>query len=77
MPKASSEPSNDDTAILPVRVGTVIAIALTIFTAFTQPISPSGVDGVWWFGAALIASLSGVLGLVFLQWRKKRITQYS
>jgi hypothetical protein len=73
----SSRPSNDDTAILPVRIGTAIAIAFTIYTAFTQPISPTAATGVWWFGVSLIASISGVLGLIFLQWRKNRITRYS
>lgn len=72
---ALPEINNDSTAILPVRIGTGIAIVSLIYCALTQPISPSEVDGVWWFGAALIASISGVLGLFFLQWRKKRMLQ--
>lgn len=74
---APSEINNDSTAILPVRIGTVIAGALLIYCAFTQPIAPSDVDGVWWFGAALVASISGVLGLFFLQWREKRMQRRS
>lgn len=65
--------SNDETAILPVRIGTAIAIVATIGLALTQPLLPSEVTGVWWFGVGLIASASGVIGLVFLHWRAGRI----
>jgi hypothetical protein len=50
--------TNDETAILPVQIGTGIAIVVT---------------GIWWFGVGLIASLSGIFGLVFLHWRAGRI----
>lgn len=64
--------TNDESAILPVRIGTAVAIIATLAAALTQPISPSDVDGVWWFGAGLVASISGVLGLVFLHRRAQR-----
>ncbi|MCF8531234.1 MAG: hypothetical protein K9G69_08100 [Candidatus Nanopelagicales bacterium] len=64
--------TNDESAILPVRIGTAVAIIATLVAALTQPISPADVDGVWWFGAGLVASISGVLGLVFLHRRAQR-----
>ena len=70
---AHPEINSDSTAILPVRVGTGIAVVSLIYCSVTQPISPSDAEGVWWFGVALIASISGVLGLVFLEWRKNRM----
>ena len=65
--------TNDESAILPVRIGTAIAIISTIVLGFTQPLLPSDSDGVWWCGVGLIASLSGVIGLFFLHWRVGRI----
>jgi hypothetical protein len=65
--------TNDETAILPARIGTGIAIVITIVLAFTQPLLPTDLSGIWWFGVGLIASLSGIFGLVFLHWRAGRI----
>lgn len=64
--------SADDTAIPAVVVGTVSwAVALTVVT-FTQGVRlPT--DGVWWWGVCAIGTLSGVLGLVFLTWRRRRL----
>jgi hypothetical protein len=71
--------ASDFNAILPVRIGTVIAIISTAVIAFIEPISPAGIAGsssgitVWWFGVGLIASVTGVLGLAFLHRRNRRI----
>jgi hypothetical protein len=71
--------ASDSNAILPVRIGTAIAIIATTVIAFIEPIFPTEVTGnstgtaVWWFGVGLIASVSGVLGLVFLRHRARRL----
>jgi hypothetical protein len=71
--------ASDSNAILPVRIGTVIAIISTAVIAFIEPISPAGITGsssgitVWWFGVGLIASVSGILGLIFLERRSRRL----
>ncbi len=66
---------SDSNAIAPVRMGTAIAILATVITGFIGPISPSdlGSGEVWWFGAGLFASLSGVVGLVFLHRRARKL----
>ncbi|MGB4324926.1 MAG: hypothetical protein WBJ33_06670 [Candidatus Nanopelagicales bacterium] len=74
--------SNDATAILPVRIGTAIALICTVIIGFTAVLNstPLGPDQardsgqVWWFGVGLFASLSGILGLVFLHWRARKLT---
>jgi len=78
--------ASDSNAILPVQVGTAIAILATVITGligFMGPILPgdladssSGVQ-VWWFGVGLFASLSGVLGLVFLKRRARKTGAHS
>lgn len=71
--------ASDSNAILPVRIGTVIAIVSTVVIAFFEPISPAEITGssssptVWWFGVGLIASVTGVLGLLFLHNRARRL----
>jgi Na+/melibiose symporter-like transporter len=65
--------TNDESAILPVRIGTTIAIIATIVLGFTQPLLPSESEGVWWFGVGVIASVSGIIGLFFLHWRVGRM----
>lgn len=70
--------ASDSNAILPVQIGTAIAIVATVITGFMGPVSPnelaggSSVTQVWWFGAGLFASLSGVIGIVFLHRRARR-----
>ena len=75
--------ASDSNAILPVRMGTAIAIIATVILGFTEPIFPSDVTlgssqgspgtDVWWFGVALVASVSGIIGLFFLHRRAKRL----
>ena len=67
--------ASDSNAILPVRIGTGLAILATVIAGVIGPISPSELTNseVWWFGAALIASISGGLGLLFLQRRARSL----
>gem|GEM_PF-296473 len=70
--------ASDSNAILPVRIGTAIAILATAIAGFTGPISPGELVGgstgpqVWWFGAGICASLMGIVGLVFLRRRARQ-----
>ncbi len=75
--------ASDSNAILPVRIGTAIAIIATVILGFIGPIFPSDVaqassqgsqvTEVWWFGVGLVASVSGILGLLFLHRRARRL----
>ena len=78
--------ASDSNAILPVRIGTAIAIIATVILGFIGPILPSDVTqassqgslgspgtDVWWFGVGLVASISGILGLLFLHRRASRL----
>ena len=67
--------ASDSNAILPVRIGTGLAIVAMVIAGVIGPISPSELTNgeVWWFGAALIASVSGGLGLLFLQRRARTL----
>lgn len=67
--------ASDSNAILPVRIGTGLAILATVIAGFIGPISPGELTNsdVWWFGAGLIASASGGLTLLFLRRRADRL----
>ena len=67
--------ASDSNAILPVRIGTGLAIVAMVIAGVIGPISPSELTNgeVWWFGTALIASVSGGLGLLFLQRRARTL----
>ncbi len=67
--------ASDTNAILPVRIGTGLGILATVIAGFIGPISPSSlVSGeVWWFGVGFFASVSGVIGLMFLHRRARRL----
>jgi len=75
--------ASDSNAILPVRIGTAIAIIATVILGFIGPLLPGevtqsssqgsfGID-VWWFGVGLVASISGIVGLLFLHRRASRL----
>ena len=64
--------SADQTAIPAVLSGTIVwVIALVAVTATTGWTASS--HGIWWWGVTAIGTASGVLGLVFLFWRKNRL----
>lgn len=69
---ASRRITADDTAIPAVSVGTACwLIALIALTASHGASLPT--DGVWWWGVAAIGTLSGMLGLMFLVWRRRKM----
>jgi len=64
--------SADQTAIPAVLSGTIVwVIALVAITATAGWTAPS--NGIWWWGVTAIGTASGVLGLIFLFWRKSRL----
>ncbi|MEY2990525.1 MAG: DUF2530 domain-containing protein [Candidatus Nanopelagicales bacterium] len=63
---------SDRTAIPAALVGTMAwIIALVAVTFIIGPQIPDA--GVWWWGVCLIGTISGVIGLVFLWWRRTRM----
>lgn len=65
---------SDHTAIPAVLLGTAVwLIALAIITLVDGVDAPS--SGVWWWGVCLVGSVSGLIGLVFLRWRRSRLIQ--
>jgi hypothetical protein len=68
----SSARVSDQTAIPAVLVGTavwlVVLVVLTIAVGIDAPTT-----GVWWWGVSVVGSVSGLIGLVFLRWRRSRL----
>lgn len=63
---------SDATAIPAVLVGTgVWLLALAIVTLTVGVQVPD--TGVWWWAVCLVGSASGLIGLVFLRWRRARM----
>ena len=62
---------SDTDAILPVAIGTGVWLAALIALVVAKPtLDENGT--AWWIGVAAVGALSGLLGLVFLRWRKGR-----
>jgi uncharacterized membrane protein YqgA involved in biofilm formation len=62
---------SDVDAILPVSLGTgVWAVALVGLLTVRSTLEANGTE--WWITAAIVGLVSGVGGLAFLTWRKRR-----
>lgn len=62
---------SDTDAILPVSIGTAVwAVALVVLLLMRSTLEANG--STWWIAVAAIGLLSGLIGLVFLRWRKGR-----
>ena len=62
---------SDTDAILPVSIGTAVWAVVLVGLLFARPtLEENGTT--WWIAAAGIGLLSGLIGLVFLRWRKGR-----
>jgi hypothetical protein len=64
---------SDTDAILPVSLGTIAwAIVLVALLVARPALEERGTT--WWIGAAVVGVVSGVGGIIFLRWRKGRMT---
>jgi hypothetical protein len=62
---------SDTDAILPVAIGTAVWCALLVILLLAHStLAENGTT--WWIGAAAVGAVSGVGGLIFLRWRKRR-----
>ena len=62
---------SDEDAILPVAIGTAAwLVALVVLVVLRPTLEENGAS--WWIGVAAVGAVSGLLGLVFLRWRKGR-----
>lgn len=67
---------SDEDAILPVSIGTGIwAVILVVTLAMRPTLEANGTS--WWAWAATVGLVSGLGGLVFLTWRKRRALRRS
>lgn len=62
----------DRTAIPAVIVGTVAWIVALLAITLTQGAAIPD-TGVWWWGVTAIGTFSGLVGLIFLRWRRSRL----
>jgi ABC-type nickel/cobalt efflux system permease component RcnA len=67
---------SDTDAILPVAIGTVVwAVLLVALLIARTTLDANGTT--WWIGAAAVGVVSGLGGLAFLRWRKRRAMRRS
>jgi hypothetical protein len=65
---------SDTDGILPGVVGTALwVLALVVLVASSGRLEEAGVS--WWIGVAVCGLVSGLGGLAFLTWRKRRASQ--
>lgn len=65
------ESTSDGDGVLPVAIGTIVwAIALVTLLILRGRLEESG--STWWIGVAAIGLISGLGGLLFLTWRRRR-----
>jgi hypothetical protein len=68
---ADAMTSSDVDALLPVSIGTAAwIVALVVLLLRRDALAESG--STWWIGVAAVGTVSGLLGLVFLRWRRGR-----
>jgi hypothetical protein len=63
---------SDQTAIPAVLIGTGAWLVALVVVGLTVGVMPPA-SGVWWFGACMVGVVSGLIGLVFLRWRRSRM----
>jgi hypothetical protein len=65
---------SDADAILPVSIGTGVWVVLLVGLLVAKPALDAH-GTTWWIGAAAVGVVSGVGGLVFLRWRRGRMSR--
>lgn len=64
--------TSDQTAIPAVLIGTgTWLVALVVVGLTVGVMAPA--SGVWWFGVCMVGVASGLIGLMFLKWRRSRM----
>jgi hypothetical protein len=72
MSEGQLRPSDAD-AILPVTIGTILWFVAVLALVVARV--ALNVDGItWWIGVAAVGFVSGLGGIAFLRWRKRRVT---
>ncbi len=67
---------SDSDAILPISIGTAVWTVLLVGLLVARTtLEENGTT--WWIGAAAVGVVSGVGGVIFLRWRKRRAMQRS
>ncbi len=67
---------SDTDAILPVAIGTAVwSVLLVVLLLVRSTLAANGTT--WWIGAAAVGVVSGVGGLIFLRWRRRRAMRRS
>lgn len=70
MPTSRAAQTDAD-AIVPVAIGTAVwAVVLVVLLVQHTALESDGRQ--WWLGVAVVGLVSGLLGLVFLVWRRRR-----
>jgi hypothetical protein len=67
---------SDSDAILPVSIGTIVWAVLLVGLIVARPTLDAN-GTTWWIGAAVVGLVSGLGGVIFLRWRKRRATRRS
>lgn len=63
---------SDQTAIPAVLIGTGAWLVALVVVGVTAGVRAPA-SGVWWFGVCVVGAASGLIGLVFLRWRRSRL----
>ena len=63
---------SDQTAIPAVLIGTGLWLVALVVVGLTAGVMAPA-SGVWWFGVCVVGAASGLIGLVFLRWRRSRL----
>lgn len=64
--------ASDQTAIPAVLIGTGAWLVALVVVSLTAGVTVPD-SGVWWFGVCVVGFGSGLIGLVFLRWRRSRL----
>ena len=64
--------SPDETAMPAVATGTILWVVAWVILSITSGVD-QGASSVWWWAVAAVGTLSGVIGLAYLRWRRSQL----